>query len=73
MVEVLTSDIKGSGTDANVTIVIFGDKGDTGEHALENSANNFEKGMKVRPGGLSFLFCPNSLCLIPQIQPVVLE
>ena len=86
VVEVLTSDIKGSGTDANVKIVIFGDKGDTvrrcssdetqvesawkraletiidnlvsrfafklhlrryntGEQALENSANNFEKGM----------------------------
>ena len=46
VVEVLTSDIKGSGTDANMSIVVFGGKGDTGEHKLDNSANNFERGMK---------------------------
>jgi len=26
----------------------------------------------VGPGGIRFFFCPNSLCLIPQIQPVML-
>ena len=46
VIEVMTSDIKGSGTDANVSIVVFGDKGDTGEHKLDNSANNFERAMK---------------------------
>ena len=28
---------------------------------------------QVGPGEICFLFCPNSLCLTPQIQPVMLE
>ena len=46
VVEVLTSDVKGSGTDARVSLVIYGDKADTGALALENSADNFERGKK---------------------------
>ena len=30
-------------------------------------------GSQVGPGGIYFFFCPNSLCLIPQIQPVMLR
>ena len=42
-----TGDVRGAGTDANVTITIFGENGDTGEHCLDNSRNNFEKGRLV--------------------------
>uniref|UniRef100_A0A4W6CJK4 Lipoxygenase homology PLAT domains 1 n=1 Tax=Lates calcarifer TaxID=8187 RepID=A0A4W6CJK4_LATCA len=43
-VSVFTADIKGSGTDADVFINIFGEFGDTGERRLDNDKNNFEKG-----------------------------
>ena len=46
VVQVVTSDLRGSGCDANVSLVIFGDKGDSGELALDNSVNNFERGAK---------------------------
>lgn len=43
--QVFTSDIRGAGTDANVTIILFGANGlDTGKIKLENSKNNFERG-----------------------------
>ncbi|GFN87702.1 hypothetical protein PoB_001420800 [Plakobranchus ocellatus] len=42
-VEVFTGDMKGGGTDANVFISIFGDKGDSGERALRNSETNRDK------------------------------
>ncbi len=38
---------RGAGTDANVTMVLTGEKGDTGERKLDSSANDFERG-KVR-------------------------
>lgn len=42
-----TSDIKGAGTDANVTAVLFGsNKRDTGPIKLETSKNNFERGQE---------------------------
>lgn len=45
---VKTSDIRGAGTDANVSLCIFGEHDgkmlDTGTHKLDNSANNFERG-----------------------------
>uniref|UniRef100_A0A8C4HE08 Lipoxygenase homology domains 1b n=1 Tax=Dicentrarchus labrax TaxID=13489 RepID=A0A8C4HE08_DICLA len=44
IVSVFTADIKGSGTDADVFINIFGEFGDTGERRLDNDKNNFEKG-----------------------------
>ncbi|KAG2499991.1 hypothetical protein HYH03_002273 [Edaphochlamys debaryana] len=43
-VEVQTSDVRGAGTDSDVNITVFGEKGDTGSHALESSANDFERG-----------------------------
>lgn len=46
------SDLRGSGTDADVYVVVYGEKGDTGERVLDNSLqNNFERG-KVRSEGL---------------------
>ena len=33
-----------SGTDANVFIQLFGDKGKTGEYKLDSSSNDFERG-----------------------------
>lgn len=42
-----TSDKRGSGTDANVSVIIFGEHGDSGEIALKKSETNwnkFEKG-----------------------------
>ena len=41
---VYTSDLKNAGTDANVFIVIYGDKGKTDEISLRNKADNFESG-----------------------------
>ncbi|GFR41097.1 hypothetical protein Agub_g1741 [Astrephomene gubernaculifera] len=43
-VEVQTSDVRGAGTDSDVTVTVFGSKGDTGARALESSANDFERG-----------------------------
>ncbi|KAG1672531.1 hypothetical protein FOA52_002840, partial [Chlamydomonas sp. UWO 241] len=44
-VEVKTSDVRGAGTDSNVSIQVFGTKGDTGAHNLDDSKNNFERDM----------------------------
>ncbi|XP_071750893.2 lipoxygenase homology domain-containing protein 1 [Centroberyx gerrardi] len=44
VVTVFTADIKGSGTDADVFINIFGEFGDTGERCLDSDKDNFEKG-----------------------------
>jgi len=41
---------RGAGTDANVTIALHGTKGFVGTTRIENAANNFEKGRKVRSG-----------------------
>ncbi|XP_062273857.1 lipoxygenase homology domain-containing protein 1 [Scomber scombrus] len=46
VVSVFTADVKGSGTDADVFINIFGEFGDTGERRLDNNKNNFEKGIE---------------------------
>jgi len=46
-IHVKTGDVSGAGTDANVYIVIFGAKGDTGQLMLRQSAsfkNKFERG-----------------------------
>ncbi len=46
-VTVRTSDVRGAGTDANVSITLFGTATpgiSSGPHKLENSANNFERG-----------------------------
>ena len=50
--QVFTSDIKGAGTDANVTIIMFGSNGlNTGKVKLDSSKNNFERGtVRVRVG-----------------------
>ncbi|KAG9355040.1 hypothetical protein JZ751_001753, partial [Albula glossodonta] len=44
IVSVFTADVKGSGTDADVFINIFGENGDTGERRLDNDRDNFERG-----------------------------
>lgn len=46
-VSVLTGDVQGGGTDANVFLTMFGDKGDSGERKLAKSEtyrDKFEKG-----------------------------
>lgn len=43
MVEVYTGDVSGGGTDANVFLIIYGDKGDTGERKLHQSETNRDK------------------------------
>ena len=45
-VTVHTADVRGAGTDADVSIVLMGDGGSSSsrEVALESSANNFERG-----------------------------
>ncbi len=43
--QVFTSDIRGAGTDANVTITMFGSSGiDTGKIKLDSNKNDFERG-----------------------------
>ncbi|MBN3300355.1 LOXH1 protein, partial [Amia calva] len=44
IVSVFTADMKGSGTDADVFLNIFGENGDTGERRLDNDKDNFERG-----------------------------
>ncbi len=39
-----TSDVRGAGTDSDVSIIVFGNQGDTGTRPLESSANDFERG-----------------------------
>lgn len=44
---VITGDVMGAGTDANVFLIIFGEHGDSGEVALKNSEtykDKFERG-----------------------------
>jgi len=56
-VSVMTGDVYGAGTDANVFLTIYGDLGDTGERKLsksETNSNKFERG-SVRE--LTFLEC----------------
>ena len=46
VIETLTSDLRGAGTDAGVSIVLFGEKGETDALLLESSADNFRRGKK---------------------------
>jgi hypothetical protein len=43
-ISVFTGNKTNAGTDADVTIVIFGTLGDSGEYKLDDSKNNFERG-----------------------------
>ncbi|XP_067839158.1 lipoxygenase homology domain-containing protein 1-like [Heptranchias perlo] len=45
IISVKTSDVSGAGTDANVSLIIFGEHGDTGTLALKqsNNSNKFER------------------------------
>ena len=42
-IEVTTGDRRGAGTDANVFIEIYGDKGKSGQKPLDGKGNNFER------------------------------
>uniref|UniRef100_A0A8D3A845 Lipoxygenase homology PLAT domains 1 n=1 Tax=Scophthalmus maximus TaxID=52904 RepID=A0A8D3A845_SCOMX len=44
IVSVFTADMKGSGTDADVFLNVFGENGDTGERRLDSDKDNFERG-----------------------------
>jgi hypothetical protein len=45
--QVFTSDIRGAGTDANVTIILFGSNSiDTGKIKLDSNKNDFERGQE---------------------------
>ncbi|XP_056875603.1 lipoxygenase homology domain-containing protein 1 [Takifugu flavidus] len=44
IVSVFTADMKGSGTDADVFLNVFGEYGDTGERRLDSDKDNFERG-----------------------------
>ena len=47
-VEVHTGTVRGAGTDANVFITLFGDKGDTPKLKLDGPGNLFESGQVDR-------------------------
>merc|ERR1711862_749141 len=42
-VSVITGDRLGAGTDSNVSIIIFGENGDSGSYNLDSSKNDFER------------------------------
>jgi hypothetical protein len=42
---IFTSDVRNAGTDANVFIAVYGDKGKTDDIKLDNKTNNFERNM----------------------------
>ena len=44
-VRIQTSDIAGAGTDANVKLALYGDKGKTDDIIVANKTNNFERNM----------------------------
>ena len=46
LVHVFTGTKRGAGTNANVTITLFGEQDDSGPLVLDNDRNNFEKGRK---------------------------
>lgn len=41
-----TADLRGAGTDSQVSVVLYGEKGDSGAKVLDSSANDFERGSK---------------------------
>ena len=51
-INVFTGDLHNAGTDADVTVILYGSLGDSGEWKLKNNENNFEKGKYE----LKFLF-----------------
>lgn len=56
-VSVMTGDVYGAGTDANVFLTIYGDQGDTGERKLrksETNGNKFERGSVRKHTPLQF-------------------
>ena len=53
-VHVITGDFTGGGTDANVFITVFGNKGDSGERPLSKSETHRDKFEK---GNVSLLTC----------------
>jgi len=46
VVHTFTGDVRGAGTDANVYVTLFGDRGDSGRKVLDNNENNFERSQK---------------------------
>lgn len=49
-VKVRTGDVRGAGTDADISIILIGSKASSEEILLESSADNFERN-KVQRGG----------------------
>ena len=43
-ITVITGNKRNAGTDSDVTIVIYGTQGDSGEWKLDDTKNNFERG-----------------------------
>ncbi len=57
-----TGDKKGSGTDANVFIQIYGLDGKTEEYPLRNKSDTFERGkVKATSDLLIYLYCLNCI------------
>jgi hypothetical protein len=43
IVQIFTSDVLGAGTDAHVTLTLYGEDGKTETQELDNKTNNFER------------------------------
>ena len=44
LVSTITGNMRGAGTNANIFITLFGEKGTSGERRLDNDPSNFERG-----------------------------
>lgn len=67
---VITGDVYGAGTDANVFLTIYGDQGDTGERKLrksETNSNMFERGAVRKQ---TFCFQPVFFLKIPNDERI---
>ena len=62
-VVVYTGDVRGAGTDANVMLVLYGEKGKSEEFSLRNKSDNFERNQvdkfKVRENVCLVNYRPN--------------
>ena len=57
-VVVHTGDVRGAGTDANVILTLYGEKGKSDEFKLRNKTDNFERAKvdKFKVGSLDFIW-----------------
>ncbi len=63
-ISVQTGDVRGAGTDSDISVQLFGSKGESQEMKLESSADNFERNKVwgLKHGHLVCMSMPVSQC-----------